>query len=487
MQRLFLIAVASLLVGGLLHPAVADEDEIAWFRKLSDAYAAALEQDKPLMIAINSTVVDGGRVEPAAKELREKTYKDPRVVAAASHFVCAYLTDAGSSDDFGELRGRYGIEGLIVSPQHIFAYPDGSLISRHEYWPYGYGDRAVSALLDLMRKARSRNNARRGLPPTPEPEGPTPETAEGPAPTPETAPVPAGGEERVAWIAEQIDLIRNSGDEAIRQDLLRILIDADEAGDCVEPLLVLLEELKDQPRTQADIIRALGRPGLEIAAEPIEGFLNHKDEWLRANAAVSLEYIGAASSVSALMKYAQREKITTIANHMYRALGRCGVGQAKVRNLLVKKVQAAREESGSYGPIIGLAYFERDPKTAREVEKLIQKIGLGGGRRGGGRGFIRRALLIWCLTEVGFGDERSLEFVNEKVIPTVTESPWAAAILGFYEAAAACCAGDEDAPGRIQEGVQRAIQRASVNPFMDEAREGRDDAEFTPKADWTAG
>jgi hypothetical protein len=145
---------------------------------------------------------------------------------------------------------------------------------------------------------------------------------------------------------------------------------------------------------------------------------------------------------------------------------------------------AADETSASSGPIIGLAYFERDPKTAREVEKLLQKIGFSfGGRRGGGN-TLRRALLVWTLTETGFGDPKAEEFVREKMIPAVTESPWAGAILDVYEAAARVCGGDAESKGRIEESVQFAIGMAGTNPLRDEAREGRDGTGFTPKGDW---
>ena len=47
------------------------------------------------------------------------------------------LRPAGNSADYGELRAL-GIEGLIVSPQHIFVHPNGEkILVRQEYWSHG--------------------------------------------------------------------------------------------------------------------------------------------------------------------------------------------------------------------------------------------------------------------------------------------------------------------------------------------------------------
>ena len=78
--------LATVLVLAALSPARAEEvvKEIPWIKDLPEAFAKAKAEDRPLMICINARRVGIGRVEPAAKELRTRTYKDPRVVAFAS-------------------------------------------------------------------------------------------------------------------------------------------------------------------------------------------------------------------------------------------------------------------------------------------------------------------------------------------------------------------------------------------------------------------
>ena len=149
-------------------------ETIAWSADLPAAFAQAKEAQKILMICINAKHVSGQeREEPAAKHLREVVYVDPGVVEKSRAFVCALLTPEGSSQEYGELRGL-GITGLIVSPQHIFVHPDGKqILVRREYWPHGYGERAVAALLAMMDEAQAKLADPSASPESPESPGVT--------------------------------------------------------------------------------------------------------------------------------------------------------------------------------------------------------------------------------------------------------------------------------------------------------------------------
>jgi hypothetical protein len=455
---------------------------IAWYRQLAPAFEAAKKEDKPLFIAINSERVDGGRVEPAAKELREVTYRDARVIESSKRFVCAYLTSEGSSDDFGELRVRYAIEGIIVSPQHVFAYPDGSLLDRKEYWPHGYGERAVTALLDMMERAFKKDRARRGMPETPAPATPA---------APAGAPVaPTDPEARARWISDLVGLIVMSADPETRKEALNRLFADDKDGAGCAALLARVPEIRKNAEPLADIARGLGRPGLEAAVPTLVSLLEHKDDAVRANAAVSLEYVGSKQAVDGLSKASAGEKDTTIANHMSRALGRCAAGGPdvdKVRDTLIRRISGAKSEESAYGPIIGLAYFEKDAKTARELEKVIVKEGVGsGGRRTGGGGALKGVLLVWCLTEIR--DPKSERFVREKLLESVNEHDrWAGPRRNFFEAAAKTIAGDDAAKAEVQTGVTFVLPWVGPTLLHDAARTGRDEIPFMPKADWLRG
>jgi hypothetical protein len=487
-----LLLVLAFLVAALLAgapPVRADEpgpepEKVRWFRRLSDAYEAAKKEGKPLFIAINAEYVDGGRREPAAKELRENTYLAPAVVEKSKAFVPVYLTPEGSSDDYGELRLRYGIQGEIVSPQHIFAKPDGALLFREEYWIHGRGDGAVKALVNLMDRALRQWRTDASLPPSPEPE-PAPDDA-APPPGPAAPDAPADEAARGAWIEEVIG-IADGGDEDVRREALSRLIKADRQGDAANAVIAALARWQEAKRWDAvvDAVRALGRPDLVLAVPPLAALLDHKQDEVRANAAVSLEYIGSPDAVPELLKRAPREKDEGIANHLFRALGRCGAkseSDDKVRALLDKKATGAKSDFGSLGPLIALGYFEKDAKAARDLEKLAIKEGVGGGRRGRGGG-AKRSLVLWALAQVG--DEKSGPFIRDRLMPEVGNGPWAEAIRAFYEAGARVCEGDASAMGTVDAGVTRALEwSAGSYKLRDDARRGREDAGFTPKGEW---
>lgn len=464
-------------------------DTIGWVQPVTAAYEAAAREKKPLMICINSERVDGGRVEAAAKELREATYKDPAVVTRSREFVCCFLTSGGSSDDFGELRARYQIEGLIVSPQHIFAFPDGTLIGRHEYWPHGTGERSVKALLGLMDGALARVKAQAGLPPTP----PTP----APGATPEAAPLPAPGGGDAATVQQQLLLAVAEGPTERRKEALRRLLFEDKDGTNLQALLGLWPQLvaaKDVA-AQVDVVRALGRPGL-VAATPLLGeALEAKDVELRANAAVSLEYVGDPAAADALKGRLDREKDELVLCHVMRALGRCAAAdpekgsRSSARSALDKRVASSKTEALSCAATIGLAYFDKDPAAARALEEHLQKVGVPAfGRRGGqGANTQKRTYLAWALAEVG--DPKSSEFMRKKMLPAMdnVDGGWLVqGIRTFYDAVADVCEGKAEQMATVEGGVQFVI-RGAETPLKDDARRGRDDAGFTPLADWDPG
>jgi hypothetical protein len=469
-------------------PAAKPGDRIDFLHDVGTAFRRAQEQHKPVMICINAKRVDNrAREERAAKALREKIYLDPRVVAKSRRFVCVFLTSEGSSSDYGELRARFGIEGIIFSPQHIFARPDHKTgerpLLRKEGWSYGAGDAAVKALLGMMDQALEAFGTKR----VPAPEETPPAGGSDAAPA-----APQDGsaaKERAAWIAQLLAIVRESG-SLKRQEALRSLVANDRNGDCIQPLVALLGELKeDKEKVGAvtDIVRSLGIPGLEGAAAAMADLLRSRDDTLRANVAVSLEYIGSKESVGELLKRAPRERSEVIANHMYRALGRCGAGESKVRNLLARKARSAKSELAAYGPIVGLAYFEKDAKAARDVEKLLGSMGPPSfGRRGGrGANTMKRSLLAWTLSQIR--DPKSAAFVRQELLKPLehVQSRWLKPVVDFYEAVARTCEGDKDAAGAVDTGVRRALEfSGGTGQIRDAARRERDTSRFEPKADW---
>jgi hypothetical protein len=302
---------------------------------------------------------------------------------------------------------------------------------------------------------------------------------------------PTGGEERAAWIAAMLKQLKGSTEE--RDLALTALVRADREGDCTGPLIELLPRSKGNTELLRDLIRALGRDGLLAAAEPISRFLQHQERTIRANAAVSLEYIGSRDKkvVSALLGAAGKQKDEAIANHMCRALGRCGVENEEARELLLKMAAGAKSEFASFGPIIGLAYFEDDEKARRGVEAMLAEVGMPSFGRGGPQNTIKRVLLSWTLAFIG--DRKSAAFIREEFLTKLKGATafWAKGMQMFWEGVAAKCEGDEQAIEGVAAGVRRTVGFAggrggadSGGPgpgLLDEARKNRDGGGFEPR------
>lgn len=478
MSRLMIPSIALLLL--FLSPLGTAQDDqaddgIAWSKDLSSALATSKENGKIVMICINAKFVEGSKKEErAAKGLREVVYRDPRVVEKSREFVCVFLTPQSGHGDYSEL-GDLGIGGQIVSPQHIFVNSTGDkVLARREYWSYGKGDAAVEALIKLMEKAQRK--------------GRSAEDSGGSSGESEAAPEDA--EKRAKWIAEMLVLVMDSIEE--RPKALRALVEADEDGDCTDPLIELLKDSKRDRDLAHALIRALGRDGLEPAAIPISEYLMHKDTSIRSNAAVSLEYIGSRDKkvVSALMKAAGKQKDAAVANHIYRALGRCGVKEKKALSLLLKMAAGGKSEFATYGPCIGLAYFEGDEKAARGVEKIMKQIGVPGGRRGGGQNTVKRGLISWTLACIG--SEKSEKFMREVMIAGLknVKAFWVEGLVNFWEAVAEKCAGDETRMSEIEGGVKIFVNfskrwggGSEMPSLMDDSRTDRAGGDFVPKGD----
>lgn len=490
------ILLGAVLVGAVLclhtSPASAEKaaekgDRITWAKDLPAAFQEAKAKQRPILICVNAKFVAGrNKEEPAAKGLREVVYLDPRIVTKSRSFVCALLTPSGNSADYGELRAL-GIEGLIVSPQHIFVHADGTrVLFRKEYWSHGQGESGVKALLGMMDKALTQAS---GKAPEAEPEPPAPaEPEDAPKPEAPAAPAQDQAEARAAWIVKMLDRVDN-GDAESRQSALAGLVKHDKEGDCIDPLIERIPKCKKKVPVLVDIIRALGVPGLEKAAAPIGKMLKHKEELVRGNAAVTLEYIGSKSSIRALKMAVDKEDNEAIASHMFRALGRCGPRDAKVRALLVKKTVAAKSTFATYGPIIGLAYAEHDKKTARAAEKEFKKMGHPFGRRGR-RSSFKRALFMWSLSEIQ--DPKTGPWIRKEKMEPIqnAESQYKDFVLGYYDACAKKCELGADTPEDVQKTIDEGIakylgwRRDTDTPLQDEYRENRDQSKFKPKMEY---
>ncbi len=463
--------------GPALPPLPTVKPEIAWHPKVADAIAAAKRDGKPLFVAINASKVDGGKAEPAGRELRDNTYRDPAVVEKSKGFACVIVYADASGTDFDELRSRFPLGSLIVSPQHIFAYSDGTLYEKREYWSHAHGQPSVDALLDMMTRALAAEAAHAGTPPLAAP--PAPVAPTGPAVPVDPAmagepgmaadPAAPATDLRAAWIEKAIDRIKATADALARASAIREFLAQDQKDDCVHALLSLAIEAQKDTALRIAIVRGLGRPGLEVAVPTLLGFLDEKVDDVRSNTIVSLEYIGSQTAVEALTKRLSREKNEQIYANVCRALGRCGAKLETARKQLVRELGSSRNDVQFAGAAIGLAHFEKDADAARALEHEIKKNGAGN----------KRGFALWALTEIM--DPKSAEFVKKEVLANeknVWVRPFVSAVYNILSDNAG------EGSGTAVSGGMSYIVGTIPGGIADSARRGREDAGYQPKGEF---
>jgi len=356
--------------------AVADEStQIHWVGDWEKAFKQAKAEKKPVMVCINS--IDS---ESANKRAAKQTYKNAVFVAATRKFVMIVVSNlphraSGPCSRFGvitceqhndcykELRARHGEtflakDGGIISPQHAWFRPDGTLLRRKEY------ELTQPELLKRMRDVVAEVT---GKPVTPE--GATTPGSEG-------AEKPVGGDDRKKPLDEKDKLelgrVKQSGDakkEERRAALDNLL--ATEKYAVHGALMDLLKTVK--PDVRCDILRALGRAQIAESLELLHHYLvKDKDPMVRSFAAVALEQLASPESVPVLIKRAKRERDTTARKNMYRALGVCG-GGAKSKDAakaLLKAIGSDKQAVVKKHAGLACRAFEGEEASKLVVPKL---------------------------------------------------------------------------------------------------------------------
>ena len=143
-----------------------------------------------------------------------------------------------------------------------------------------------------------------------------------------------------------------------------------------------------------------------------------------------------------------------------------------------------------------MAYFKRDSKAARGVEKILKRIGVPGGRRAGGQNTVKRSVLCWTLAWIG--DPKTSAFMKDEQIAKLKniKAFWVAGLRSFYLRIARKCEGTgsiADIEGYIR-GVVAYVNNERLGRYgaegrslMDEYRKDRNAEDFRPKGDYLLG
>lgn len=366
MRTTLLLLLASLCV------LAGEEQQIAWVGDWEAAFKQAKTENKPVMVCINSL-----DKEQANRRAATGTYRDAAFVRATRDFVMIVVSiehhvSQGACPRFGkvsctdhqtcykELKSRHGetfyskgAQGDMISPQHAWFRPDGTLLRRKEY------ELTKPQLLERMSAALKDATGKEATPEAAEPEGGSDDDRKAPLDDKDNA------ELKRAQIPGKGDA-QTEGRRAALANLL-----GTEKIAARQAVIGLLPRTK--PEVKCDILRALGEAQVVEALEAIyERLTKDKDEVVRSFAAVAIEHLGQAESIPVLIKRAKKEKNTRARKNIYRALGVCGGGakDKEAAKALLKAIRADKQEVVRKGAALGCVSFRGDEASKLVVSKL---------------------------------------------------------------------------------------------------------------------
>ena len=244
----------------------------------------------------------------------------------------------------------------MISPQHAWFRPDGTLLRRKEY---------ELTKEELLRRMRAVLKDVSGKDPG------SPDGEDG-----------AGGDDRLKPLNDkdrvELERAKKSGEahrETRRAALANLM--ATEKVAANEALVALLKSVKGD--VKCDIIQALGKAEIIEALDAIQILLvKDKDEVVRSFCAVALEEFASAESIDVLIKRASKESDTTARKNVVRALGACGgaAKHKKAAQTLLKRIGGDKQISVRKHAALACAHFkgeEASKLVLKKLEKIAQK------------------------------------------------------------------------------------------------------------------
>ena len=376
-------AVLLVLAGALF---AEDDKQIVWSESWKGAFEEARKDGRPVMVCINSK--DGESVNERAAT---KTYKDKEFVALSRKFVMVVVSihkhrETGACPRFGrvtckqhnecykDLESGYmdqfmipGTNGRMISPQHAWFKPDGTLVRRKEY------ELTKPELMKRMSQVLGELEFAKNNPDDP-----------GAATDDPEAPLNARDH-------AELKRVKKGDKEARRAALGNLLATGKKAA--VAALLEMAPKSKEAVR--CDIIRAFGLSRVLDARVWVEANFKQRSELVRSFAAVSLEAMGQKESIEILIKRVKKERDTQARKNAYRALGVCGGGAAdkKAAKALLLGLKDKQKRVAKHAGIATRHFTSTEGKKliAPKLEKALDSIKTPGVRGG----------IIYALAYVG--------------------------------------------------------------------------------------
>jgi|GEM_PF-3596598 len=328
----FAILAAALLAGLAAAPAAgqnATPDGIHWEENLDVVFLEAKKNNTPVFIAFHAS--DDAR----CRDLIEKIYTDPEVIALSRRFFCLAACQEEHDDEVmecadGLYRNVCSYFGYVTCDQHqriwvkavrtflmgdrpsslpfhIFVHPNGTKMIESG----NFGNPAD--LVKTMKRAIEKID-----------------------PVREEDVFQAFDEDQRRFIKY---LGRLKGSEAsLRTFILEKLVNWE--GEWVYPKLSLYIESVARQDESVHILRAVGFAGNRRGGPMLLDFSKHRDVELRRHAVVSLEEIGLADNVVGLWAWLEKERNIKIQANVLRALAASAPIDKKVISRLRKEARS---------------------------------------------------------------------------------------------------------------------------------------------------
>ncbi len=384
-----------------------EKPQIDWVGDWDKAFAQAKAEGKPVMLCINSK-----DKESANKKTAQQIYRDTGFVLLSRKFVMIVISvrthkTSGVCPRFGKvtcqehldcwksLRANHAeqfmasvMSGTMISPQHAWFRPDGTLLRRKEYFlsKAELTVRMRKVLAEIRAAKKSPESGAKGT------DGDV-SGGEGGTGKGDKDPIDVRAQPLTDKEKAEVHRVTTSDKEGRRAALSNLL--ATEKTAAHTALRELLATSKSTP-IRCDILRAFGRAQIVDARETIAALLNDKEALVRSFAAVALEDLRLQESIPALLKRAKRERDTYARKNMYRAAGACG-GPAADKDAAKALLRALRTDKQN--AIKKHAAYALHHYTGPEASKLVLRKLETAGKRSSDYGI--RGAIVYTLAAIG--------------------------------------------------------------------------------------
>jgi hypothetical protein len=324
---LLLVAVAS----------AGETPQVRWIGSWEAAFRQAAENGRPVMVCINSK--DGER---ANETTAQKIYRDPAFVNLSRRFVMVLVSTLDHAEEgvcprFGgvscrqhrecwkDLKASHGEQfvvrhtpGDMISPQHAWFLPDGTLLRRREYFlDKGGLLKRMKATLAEMKRAEKAKGAKD---------------------------TPSPGAALDAADRAEFERLRSNEDKEARAAALGNLLGTDKTS--VRAALVALLQTTTDDALKCALLRALARVEAPDLGPTAQKLLGDRDAGVRSCAAVALEELAHKESIPVLLRHGKLERDAWARKNVYRALGACGgpVADKAAARVLLKAMASDKQK-----------------------------------------------------------------------------------------------------------------------------------------------